>query len=51
MFVMGLFPNYFLRKMDASVEALVQTHQAGLLAAEIIEDDSKFAENLGSEEK
>ncbi len=38
MFFMGLYPNYFLRKMDASVEALVQdyntkisTYNAGLL--------------------
>ena len=32
MFVMGLFPNYFLRKMDASIENLVGTHQAKVAA-------------------
>lgn len=27
MFVMGLFPNYFLSKMDASIENLLQNHR------------------------
>ena len=34
MFFMGLYPNYFLRKMDASVENLVKIHNAKRVAYE-----------------
>ncbi|RJO73860.1 MAG: Fe-S-binding domain-containing protein, partial [Myxococcales bacterium] len=35
MFIMGLYPNYFLRKMDASVEQLLVTYRAKVAQAEL----------------
>ncbi len=43
MFFMGLYPNYFLRKMDASVENLVKIYNAKLVArtAGVLPDSPK----------
>jgi len=56
MFVMGLFPNYFLRKMDVSVTELVNSHNQKLemqLAAGELEKNGTFeiVENLHPAQK
>ncbi len=53
MFFMGLFPNYFLRKMDASVENLVSVYRAKVTAQLAVEwpDEAKpltLSELLGT---
>jgi NADH-quinone oxidoreductase subunit M len=51
MFVMGLYPNYFLSKMNASVENLVQTHTERLADANILTVSKTVGERTQHREK